>query len=62
MFELGQKIATREAYGKALVALGAEKDFVAAFIELVSKSCNSLTAYQCFIFNADIQLLALLHQ
>ena len=28
MFELGQKIATREAYGKALVELGAEKDFV----------------------------------
>ena len=28
MFELGQKIATREAYGKSLAALGAEMDFV----------------------------------
>ena len=56
MFELGQKIATREAYGKSLVALGAEKDFVVLDADLAeaTKTCYFAKAYPNRFFDCGI--------
>ena len=56
MFELGQKIATREAYGKALAALGAEKDFVVLDADLAeaTKTCYFAKAYPDRFFDCGI--------
>ena len=56
MFELGQKIATREAYGKSLVALGAEKDFVVLDADLAeaTKTIYFAKAYPDRFFDCGI--------
>ena len=56
MFELGQKIATREAYGKALAALGAEKDFVVLDADLAeaTKTCYFAKAFPDRFFDCGI--------
>ena len=56
MFELGQKIATREAYGKTLVELGAEKDFVVLDADLAeaTKTCYFAKAYPNRFFDCGI--------
>ena len=56
MFELGQKIATREAYGKSLVELGAEKDFVVLDADLAeaTKTCYFAKAYPNRFFDCGI--------
>ena len=56
MFELGQKIATREAYGKSLVALGAERDFVVLDADLAeaTKTCYFAKAYPNRFFDCGI--------
>ena len=56
MFELGQKIATREAYGKSLVALGAERDFVVLDADLAeaTKTCYFAKAYPDRFFDCGI--------
>ncbi len=56
MFELGQKIATREAYGKTLAALGAEKDFVVLDADLAeaTKTCYFAKAYPDRFFDCGI--------
>ena len=56
MFELGQKIATREAYGKTLVALGAELDFVVLDADLAeaTKTCYFAKAYPNRFFDCGI--------
>ncbi len=56
MFELGQKIATREAYGKTLAALGAEMDFVVLDADLAeaTKTCYFAKAYPNRFFDCGI--------
>ena len=56
MFELGQKIATREAYGKSLAALGAEMDFVVLDADLAeaTKTCYFGKAYPNRFFDCGI--------
>ena len=56
MFELGQKIATREAYGKSLAALGAEKDFVVLDADLAeaTKTGYFAKAYPDRFFDCGI--------
>jgi transketolase len=56
MFELGQKIATREAYGKSLAALGAEMDFVVLDADLAeaTKTCYFGKAYPDRFFDCGI--------
>ena len=56
MFELGQKIATREAYGKSLVALGADMDFVVLDADLAeaTKTCYFAKAYPDRFFDCGI--------
>ena len=56
MFELGQKIATREAYGKSLVALAAEKDFVVLDADLAeaTKTIYFAKAYPDRFFDCGI--------
>ena len=56
MFELGQKIATREAYGKSLAALGADLDFVVLDADLAeaTKTCYFAKAYPNRFFDCGI--------
>jgi transketolase len=56
MFELGQKIATREAYGKSLAALGAEMDFVVLDADLAeaTKTCYFAKAFPERFFDCGI--------
>ena len=56
MFELGQKIATREAYGKTLVELGADHDFVVLDADLAeaTKTCYFAKAYPNRFFDCGI--------
>ena len=56
MFELGQKIATREAYGKTLAALGAEMDFVVLDADLAeaTKTCYFAKAFPERFFDCGI--------
>ena len=56
MFELGQKIATREAFGKTLVAMGADRDFVVMDADLAeaTKTCYFAKAYPNRFFDCGI--------
>ena len=56
MFEIGQKIATREAYGKSLVEMGAELDFVVLDADLAeaTKTCYFAKAYPNRFFDCGI--------
>ena len=55
-FKLGDKIATREAYGKALVELGADHDFVVLDADLAeaTKTCYFAKAYPNRFFDCGI--------
>ena len=56
MFEQVEKIATREAYGKALVELGADHDFVVLDADLAeaTKTCYFAKAYPDRFFDCGI--------
>ena len=55
-FKLGDKIATREAYGKSLVELGADRDFVVLDADLAeaTKTCYFAKAYPNRFFDCGI--------
>ncbi len=55
-FKIGEKIATREAYGKSLVELGAENDFVVLDADLAeaTKTCYFAKAYPDRFFDCGI--------
>ena len=55
-FKIGEKIATREAYGKALVELGADRDFVVLDADLAeaTKTCYFAKAYPDRFFDCGI--------
>ena len=55
-FKIGEKIATREAYGKALVELGADRDFVVLDADLAeaTKTCYFEKAYPDRFFDCGI--------
>ena len=55
-FKIGDKIATREAYGKALVELGADHDFVVLDADLAeaTKTCYFAKAYPGRFFDCGI--------
>ncbi len=55
-FKIGEKIATREAYGKSLVELGAEYDFVVLDADLAeaTKTCYFAKAYPDRFFDCGI--------
>ena len=55
-FKLGDKIATREAYGKSLVELGADRDFVVLDADLAeaTKTCYFAKAYPGRFFDCGI--------
>lgn len=55
-FKLGDKIATREAYGKALAELGADHDFVVLDADLAeaTKTCYFAKAYPNRFFDCGI--------
>ena len=55
-FKLGDKIATREAYGKALVELGADHDFVVLDADLAeaTKTIYFAKAYPDRFFDCGI--------
>ena len=55
-FKIGEKIATREAYGKALVELGADHDFVVLDADLAeaTKTCYFAKAYPDRFFDCGI--------
>lgn len=55
-FKFGDKIATREAYGKSLVELGADRDFVVLDADLAeaTKTCYFAKAYPNRFFDCGI--------
>lgn len=55
-FKLGDKIATREAYGKSLAELGADRDFVVLDADLAeaTKTCYFAKAYPSRFFDCGI--------
>ena len=55
-FKLGDKIATREAYGKSLAELGADRDFVVLDADLAeaTKTCYFAKAYPGRFFDCGI--------
>ena len=55
-FKLGDKIATREAYGKTLAELGADRDFVVLDADLAeaTKTCYFAKAYPGRFFDCGI--------
>ena len=55
-FKLGDKIATREAYGKSLVELGTDRDFVVLDADLAeaTKTCYFAKAYPNRFFDCGI--------